>query len=98
MASKALTGVLLAALVSGAGVWVVWARQVTTESQVIELIETRSPYREDRKELAYRMEEQTERSKDLEKSVRNIERELVEMKAVLQAILKKLDENGKGKK
>jgi len=42
---------VLGALVSGAGAWVTLGRSVTTRADVVELIETRSPYIEDKRIL-----------------------------------------------
>ncbi len=91
MGSKALTGVLLAALISGAGAWVVWARQVPTEGQVLELIETRSPYVEDRKELAYRVTEQTAKVRTLEEKVGDLQRDISEVKTLLKTLIHQVD-------
>lgn len=40
---------LLSVVLTGAGAWLTWGREVRSESKVIDLIETHSPYLEDRK-------------------------------------------------
>ena len=40
---------LLSVVLTGAGAWLTWGREVRSESKVIDLIETHSPYIEDRK-------------------------------------------------
>lgn len=39
-----VTTALVAALLSGTGVWVAWARSVPTKAEVQEMIRTQSPY------------------------------------------------------
>ena len=41
--------VLLSVVFTGAGAWLTWGREVRSESKVIDLIETHSPYLEDKK-------------------------------------------------
>jgi chromosome segregation ATPase len=91
VASKVVIAGLLTALIGSTGVWVTWARQVPTEGEVIELIENRSPYRDDRKELAYRMEEHGEEIRALKKEVGSLGRDMAELKALIKALAKQVE-------
>ena len=52
--------VLLSVVLTGAGAWLTWGREVRSESKVIDLIETHSPYLEDRKLFEKNLEESAE--------------------------------------
>jgi TolA-binding protein len=90
MASRVLLGVLLTALVTGAGAWVAWAAQVAEKpstAEVVELIETRSPYIVDQKQL----NEQTVRVRQLEQKLQEVQRDVTEVKTMLVALARQLD-------
>lgn len=48
---------LLGALISGAGTWITFAREVVPRDEVIELIQTRSPYVPDKRVLGDAIEQ-----------------------------------------
>lgn len=62
----AVVSVLTGALITGAGTWLAWGSAVVTEPKVIELIETRSPYLEDRKVLLKQCDEIDELTKEVQ--------------------------------
>lgn len=62
--TKIALGVLLGAAVTGAGAWLTWASDVVTEAKAIDLIETHSPYLEDRKLLMKGLEDIGEIAED----------------------------------
>jgi hypothetical protein len=60
----------MGALVSGAGAWVTWGRSVVTEPEVIELIETRSPYLYEQQLLKHQIQELRNDVKELSDMVK----------------------------
>ena len=54
---RLLIAALLGIVISGAGAWLTWARDVVTEAKAIDLIERHNPYLEDRKILFQGLEE-----------------------------------------
>ncbi len=56
-ATKVLLRALLGTVITGAGAWLTWASDVVTEAKAIDLIETHSPYLEDRKILLKGLED-----------------------------------------
>jgi len=69
MSARAIVALLVGALLTGAGAWVTWARTIPSKAEVIELIETRSPYVVDRKLL----EDNAERQKRMEERLQDLE-------------------------
>lgn len=88
MTSRIIIGALFAALISGAGLWVAWARTVPTTAEVKELIQTQSPYLEDRKVLV----EQGERIEKLEDHVLVILQEIAEANAALRFLIRQSED------
>jgi hypothetical protein len=74
---------LIGALLAGGGFYVVWASSVPTEGQVIELIETHSPYRLDEK-LIY---DKLDKLNDLDKSLHELREDVRELKVLLRQSL-----------
>ena len=54
---RLLIAALLGTVLTGAGAWLTWARDVVTEAKAIDLIERHNPYLEDRKILFQGLEE-----------------------------------------
>jgi hypothetical protein len=84
MRGGTVTKVVLAALVSavltGVGAWLTLARDVVTEAQAIDLIESRSPYLEDRKLLEKNLWEVAELRQDMTDLTLAVRELAVEMK------------------
>ena len=86
LATRMVVPLLIGALLTGAGAWVTWARTVPSKAEVIELIETRSPYLQDRRLL----EERT--GKELTKLREEVEELSVQMSR-LSAVLERIEKN-----
>ena len=74
---------LLGTLLTGAGTWVTWGRNIVDEPKVIELIETRSPYVQDRRYL----EKTAETIEEVRLEVVEQGKDLAEIKAILKAYI-----------
>jgi len=90
--ARAAIGILLAALIGGAGVWVTWARETPTKAEVVELIKNNNPYESDAKLLQHRINANSEQLDKLEVKVDSLQKDVSEVMGVLRALSKQLDE------
>jgi hypothetical protein len=94
MSSRIVIGVLMTALIGGAGAWVVVAQNVAekpTRAEVKELILAHSPYVTDEALIGYELDQTSERLDRLEAKVEEALRGQAEIGAVLKALSKQLD-------
>lgn len=92
--ARVLVGVLGGALVSGAGVWMLFGSQLAERpdrAEVIGLVETYSPYNIDQSLINHVMEAQQEQLDELEEKVDEVRRGQAEISVVLAALSKQLD-------
>ena len=87
--ARVAVGVLLGALLTGAGAWITWAGNVPTREEVLELIETRGPINV--KLLEYRLNEQDAKLDLVELKIDTTNRTLNEVMVVLRTLSKDLE-------
>lgn len=89
MWARIATGVLVAALVGGAGLWVTWAKDIAEKpnrAEVIELIDTYSPYNIDQSLINHVMEAQQGRLDRLEQKMDEVRSSQAEMLTILRRL------------
>ena len=87
--ARVACGVLLAALLTGAGAWMTLMTHAVTKDEVLELIETRGPVNV--KLLEYRLSEQDTKLQEVKESIASVDRNLDEVMVVLKSLTKDLD-------
>ena len=89
--ARIVAAVLLGALVSGAGVWITWASEVTNRAEVIELIDIYSPYITDKKALEVEIGAYSVRLTRVESKIDSVTRDVAEVSVMLRSLAKQLD-------
>lgn len=86
----AVLGALIGAVASGAGAYLTWAKDIQSRDDVIQIIETQSPYIEDRKVLAEALTE----IKGLRNDVQELALKIVSLEAKLVVVHEEIHTDG----
>jgi hypothetical protein len=89
MWARIAVGALIAALIGGAGTWVIWAKDQATKpdrAEVIELIDTYSPYNIDQSLINHVLEQQQGRLDRLEEKMDEVQEGQTEMLTILRRL------------
>ena len=87
--TRVAVGVLLGALLAGAGAWITLADEFQTRTEILEMIKNRGPI--DVALLEYRLKEQDTKLREVEEKIDIIDRSINEVMVVLRALTKDLE-------